>query len=126
MRPLWPLIVLIVPLCIAESCHMFQQLHPYVGASLLALAVLFVLLFAVAYFYFAVKSPDRLQSETYLLDRRRLDVIDAKGMPAPLPASAYKLLANPNSQDTRRKLLAESNRTTSPVVTITDADEKGV
>ena len=38
-----------------------------------------VVAFLVAYFYFMIKKPDSLQSETYRLEKKRLDIARRKG-----------------------------------------------
>jgi hypothetical protein len=51
--------------------------------------------FTAAFFYFAIKDPQRLHSETYILSQRRLDVVEAKGQRSPMPPAALELLCNP-------------------------------
>lgn len=51
----------------------------------------------VIYTYFALKSPDRLQSEGYQLKKQVIDLIEEKGSLAPVDARSLELISNPDS-----------------------------
>jgi hypothetical protein len=90
MRPFYVILILIVPLSLVLAYKLGAA-----GAPFFYLAAGSLLAFFIAWFYFAIKDPQRLHSETYILGQRRLDVLEAKGQSSPMPPYALELLSNP-------------------------------
>ncbi|PVZ87920.1 hypothetical protein C9426_09990 [Serratia sp. S1B] len=67
---------------------------PHWIVQLLAAAPVMVVLFM--YCYFAIHSPDRLQSENYQLRKQALDLIEEKGSLAIVDSSSIEVISNPD------------------------------
>jgi hypothetical protein len=50
----------------------------------------------VFYAYFAIRSPDRLQSEGYQLKKQALELIEEKGSLGPVDARSLEVISNPD------------------------------
>lgn len=59
------------------------------------LAALPVVLTGVAYVYFMLNEPDRLQSEEHIIQKRALALIEEKGGSIPLSPTSLEAIANP-------------------------------
>lgn len=68
--------------------------HPSWVHVTLALAPVAVALFAFLYFMFL--EPDRLQSESYLLRKQALELIEEKGSLAVVEATSIEVISNPD------------------------------
>jgi hypothetical protein len=66
----------------------------FVQIACLTLVFIPVLIFTVAYFYFMLKSPDKLRSEEYELKKMALSLIEEKGGSIPIAASSVEAIAN--------------------------------
>ncbi len=63
---------------------------------LFVLAIAPVMVALMAYIYFMVKAPDRLQSESYQLRKQALELIEEKGDLSAIDASSIEVISNPD------------------------------
>ena len=68
--------------------------NPHWVLFVLAIAPVFVALFAFLYFMF--KAPDRLQSESYQLRKQALELIEEKGGLSAVDADSIEVITNPD------------------------------
>jgi hypothetical protein len=59
------------------------------------IAALPVLTFVAIYVFFALKDPDKLQSESYQLQKRTLELIEDKSGPIAVMPASLELITNP-------------------------------
>ena len=65
-------------------------------AGLMIFVLLPVVLFAIGFLYFMVKSPDKLRSEQYELRRFALELIEEKGGQIAVSEASVEAIANTN------------------------------
>jgi hypothetical protein len=99
---LWLVGVTIVP---SLSAAVVLQDHPTVLAALIVLGFLPVVAVCGVAIYFAVRKPERLQSEDYLIRHEALEMIGVKAASIQVDPTSIELLAAPGG--TRR--LASEN-----------------
>jgi hypothetical protein len=90
---LWMTGILSIP-CFAIAFFATGFLH----YCLIAAGFIPVLLFPVAYVFFMLQSPDKLQSETYQIQERALDLIEKKGQRIPIQATSIEVITQPEFQ----------------------------
>ena len=73
---LWLTAIVAVP-----SLYLSVQTQGWTRVALLALAVLLVSAVLIAYIYLVRKDPRLIQSESFQLESRRLDIVASKGGP---------------------------------------------
>ncbi|HLL46221.1 MAG TPA: hypothetical protein VK399_05915 [Longimicrobiaceae bacterium] len=81
---------------IAPTCFGFAFL--FEGTSQVALLVTGILPIAIAcggYVYFALKDPDKLQSEDYQLRKQALELIEERGSRIAVAATSVEAITNP-------------------------------
>ena len=61
----------------------------------LVLAFIPILLSCVAYLYFMIRDPDKLQSESFQLRKQALGLIEEKGRDIPVAITSVEILSNP-------------------------------
>lgn len=79
------------------AAHLIQTPW-YFPPTLLVVAIIPPVITCVMYIYFAVNKPEKLQSEEFQIRHQAMDLIQKKGMAAPISPKDIKAIANPNSQ----------------------------
>jgi hypothetical protein len=74
-----------------------QTSNPKIQSFFMYLIGAAFVLTAVAYAYFAVWAPDRLQSEPYQLSHRAMNMLQEKGGPIPMQPASLNALVNPET-----------------------------
>lgn len=91
MRPLIALLIVGMILAVLATFTPFWLSVVFAG-----LVAVIVLAFIGFYGFFALRNPDALRTESYVLKKRGLDLIDAKDFAVPVPANSLEVLTNPD------------------------------
>jgi hypothetical protein len=98
--------LLMLSLCIPAGLYLASEsksaLLQIAGIGLIFVAVI---IFAVGFFYFMVKNPDKLRSEDYEIRMHALTMIERKGDPIPIALTSVEAIANPSYQEPAKKAL---------------------
>jgi hypothetical protein len=81
----------LVPIFLVAA-WLFREVELLLGLFSIC-AVVIVFFYLYVYFKFATKDPDRLQSEEYRCEIRRINMIDGTGLPKPVTAEELPLEA---------------------------------
>ena len=80
------------------AAYLFR-FSPYIALLLIICAVVPVLLASFGFCYFALKRPEKLQSEDYQIRHESLEIIRQKGGRLVFDAAAIQAIANPRLEE---------------------------
>lgn len=66
-----------------------------VQIAAVSLASVPIVIFCIGFIYFMLKDPDKLQSESYQIQKRALELISQKGRSIPIAPTSIEAITNP-------------------------------
>ncbi|WP_298159884.1 hypothetical protein [Brevundimonas sp.] len=81
---------------------MLRYVPPHLQTFLFMIGSMPVVVAAIGYLYFMIASPNRLQSEEYLIKKQALDLIQEKGSNIPINPTSLQAISNEVARDLER------------------------
>jgi hypothetical protein len=90
VAPLW--LVAVVGITFFPAAYAFSNIFPWLAAALVATVIVVVLVAVGIMIFFALKKPEKLQSEDYQIQQERLDILRVQVSASPLSTRVNEAL----------------------------------